>query len=195
MKKIVLILALSAVYFMLIRLFVSTYSADIYYARSRDFVGEVQFSNALKFINKALKQNPLEPAYYRGRAKILVLSALYSLKEEDRLSLKKAAYGDLQNAFKLNVNNLATIRNSIPLYYYLSLKTLDDGNSDLDREYLQKVKDFFDFVEKAYPNDVGSLVDIAKHQKRLGLTEDFDNSLKIISNLRPDLLEWNEDLR
>src|SRR3989338_10618724 len=122
MKKITLILLVSAIYFMLVKSFISIYLADTYYTRSRDFVGDVEFSDALKFVNKALEQNPLEPAYYRGRAKVLILSALYSLKEDDKLDLKKEAYEDLQNAFNLNVNNLATIRNSIPLYYYLSLK-------------------------------------------------------------------------
>ena len=183
------------IYFMLIKSFVSLYYADMYYTQSRDLVGDVKFSDALKFANKALEQNPLEPAYYRGRAKILTLSALYSLKEEDRLSLKKVAFEDLQRAFKLNTGNLATVRNSIPLYYYLSLKTLDGSNSDLDQEYLQKTKGFFDFIKKEYPNDVGALVDVAKYQKKLGLTKDFNITLKIIADLRPDLLDWNEDLR
>ena len=195
MKKVILIFIISAIYFILVKSFISIYYADIYYARSRDFVGEVQFSNALKFANKTLEQNPLEPAYYRGRAKVLILSALYSLKEDDKLDLKKEAYEDLQSAFNLNVNNLATIRNSIPLYYYLSLKTLDGSNENLDWEYLQKTKYFFDFIEKEYPNDVGALVDVAKYQRKLDLTEDFDNTLKMISNLRADLLDWNEDLR
>ena len=195
MKKITLILLVSAIYFMLVKSFISIYLADTYYTRSRDLVGDVEFSDALKFANKALEQNPLEPAYYRGLAKILTLSALYSLKEADRRSLKKAAYGDLQNAFKLNANNLATIRNSVPLYYYLSLKTLDGDNKDLDQEYLQKARDFFAFIEKEYPHDVGALVDVAKYQKKLGLTEDLNVTLKMISNLRADLLDWNEDLR
>ncbi len=195
MKKTILILMVSAIYFMLIKSFASLYYADMYYTRSRDLVGEVKFSDALKFANKALEQNPLEPAYYRGRAKILTLSALYSSGEEDRLSLKKAAYEDLQRAFRLNTGNLATVRNSVPLYYYLSLKTLDGNNSDPDQEYLQKTKSFFDFVKKEYPNDVGTLVDVAKYQKMLGLTEDFNITLKMISNLRADLLEWSEDLK
>lgn len=195
MKKIILILAVTALYFMLIKSFISMYHADVYYVNSRDLIGEIKFTDALKFANKAIMQNPLEPSYYRGRAKILTLSALYGLQEEDRFSLKKGAYEDLQRAFKLNTSNLATIRNSIPLYYYLNLKTLDDSSDNLDQVYLQKTKDLFAFIEREYPNDVGTLVDVAKYQKKLGLTEDFNVTLKMIAKLRPDLLDWNEDLK
>lgn len=194
MKKFILILIVSTIYFMLVKSFVSIYSADIYYTRSRDLVEEVRFSDALKFVNKAIKQNPLEPAYYRGRAKILTLSALYSLGEEDKFNLKKAAYEDLQRAFGLNISNLATIRNSIPLYYYLSLKNISE-NESFDHEYLVIAQRLFENVKIKYPNDVGVYIAVAKYEKKLGLEEDLDKTLTRIRELRPDLLEWHEDLR
>ena len=106
-------------------------------------------------------------------------------------------YLDIKKAIELNPLNLVTIRNSIPLYYFLAVKDVGNvsGIDNIDTEYLSTVKEFFQNTKYRYWNDAGVISTIAKYEKRLSFTNEYQESTKRISELRPDLLEWYPSFR
>lgn len=163
-----------------------TYVADVYYKKARELEKKGSIEEALIFINEAVDKNPNEPTYLKERARIYIaLSA--GANVESVHALKNLALIDLKTAYALNPNNLVVIRNSIPLYYFLAVENSQD--------FTTTAKDFFSETKHRFPNDVGVYVSVAKYEKKLGWTRDYEETLAQIKNLRPDLLEWNELLR
>ncbi len=164
-------------------LFISTavkfYIAELYYAGSKIYLDKGDLNKALEYSTKAVSLNSNEPAYLRQRAKVNLANKILLNNSE----LTANALTDLQNAENLNPHNLATLRNQIPLYYYL----VNDSDIQITRNYFYKLK-------TTYKSDLGLLVDIAKYEKQLGLEQDFILTKDMISVLRPDILEWHEDL-
>lgn len=167
------------------------YLADVYYAKSQELLRLRKFSDSLIFIDKAIQNNPYEPSYFRGRAKTLVYGLVFVDKNE-RMYLKERALSDLRYSYKLNPYNLVTLRNSVPLYYFLSIYNIDAPVSEenVDDTYLTLAKSFFDEMKNRYKNDLGVLLLVAKYEKKLGLTNDFSSTSEKIRNLRPDILNW-----
>ena len=114
------------------------------------------------------------------------------LENAGRANLKKLALNDLQTAQNLNPNNLVTLRNVVPLYYFLAIEDLEkpaDGKN-IDPEFIEATKDYFTMMHSYSPTDVGIYALLAKYEKRLGLNELYEQSVGRIKILRPDLLEW-----
>ena len=138
--------------------------------------------------------NPFEPNYYRGRAKV---NTVLLVSSQDKQKVKQEIFDDLKKSFEINKNNLVTIRNSIPIYYFLAVGDIykAPGDDNYDDKYIGYVKDFFNDIKNRYPNDVGVILSVAKYEKKLGLEESYKNSVGRIKFLRPDLLEWHELFR
>lgn len=166
--------------------------ADIYSNFSEKTLIDLDFSSSLGFANKAIALNPMEPAYYRRRAKILLLSQDV-LKAA--ISPKELALEDMKASIELNSKDLATLRNVIPLFYYLSLANIFEASSmespQIDKNYNQQAIQFYNFLAETYSTDAGILVSLASYQKKLGLKEELNQTLHQIEILRPDLLEWH----
>lgn len=175
MKKVTLIFTIVIIYVFLIKLLFSFFLADIYFTYSRNLFDEKKFEESLKVATLAVQLNHYEPSYYRQLA---------------RAYLGVSEYGKvldhLQQAQNLNENNLTTLRNAIPIYYALSKS---------NALYLDTTKSYFVYLKSRYPQDLGVLVDVAAYEKSLGFDESYDDTLLMIKNLRPDLLEWYPSLQ
>lgn len=158
--------------------FVKYYLADSFSKLENDYFERGDTKNAQWFSNRSVELNPLEPFYYRQRAKIMTIT------DADRQTI----FRDLKTAVALNPRNLATLRGEVPLYYYLSLKNL--RNTSLNPEYLPAAQKYLTDLENMYPDDAGVAVLVAKYQKLLGLNEDYNKSVESVRKLRPDLLDW-----
>lgn len=182
--------------FMAINTFINFYKADVSYKLSQRSLDSGELSLAFDYIEDALKLNQFEPNYYRGRARILIASLITPDEELARL-LKIATLKDLESAYNLNPSNLVTMRNLVPLYYFVAVKDISIPASDtnVDADFLPYAKDYFKTIENASPNDVGVYVLLARYQKRLGLTQYYEENVNRIKALRPDLLDWYEGLK
>lgn len=183
-------------YLALMRAFALNYFADLNYERSQKLLTQSDVLGSLKFANASIKLNPMEPNYYKGRARVLI-AATYSASGDKKKALKDTALNDLQMAYSLNPSNLVTIRNIIPLYYYLAVEDLSSpqGNAKVDEAFVPITQNFYSKVQNISPNDVGVYALLAKYEKRLNFNEEYNYALVKINNLRPDLLEWNENLK
>jgi tetratricopeptide (TPR) repeat protein len=196
MKKLLGVFLIWTVTIFIWKLLWSSYSADVFYEKSQHYLatGDVEMANRL--IKKAVQKNEFEPNYYRGRAKTSIVSAGYTNGILDEES-KRKVLEDLEKAVSLNPDNLVTLRNCIPLYYFLAVKNIsvsaDIGG--VDERYLPITRDYFRQIKSRFSHDAGVVSSVAKYEKRLGLTEDFNGSIEIIKRLRPDLLEWYESFR
>ncbi len=159
------------------------YKADILITKAEIALEQTKTETGLEVANKAIRLNPQEPYYYRQRARIYIV-----------LGKKDKALADLTKAYELNPNNLATLRNNIPLYYFLSVEDIyqPTTQNNLDQKYIAIAKQYLSELKHRFPNDVGTLVDIAKYEQKLGLTTEFAQSVEQIKVIRPDLLEWHE---
>ena len=194
--RLTLILLFTFIYIFLVLKYFHAYSADVFFERSDDLLTAGNFTESIELINNAVKRNPNEPLYYRGRAKSYI-SATVGQDTTTERTLRELALADLEKAYSLNPKNYATIRNSVPLYYFLAIDDLGrPGSSDnVDPEFLPYTKDYYNKVERLAGNDVGIYVLLAKYQNKLGLKEDLKRSVNKITELRPDLLNWHESLR
>lgn len=163
MKKILLILA-TAIYILSLMCFLKILTADLSYMESRNYLEKNNLGSALNKINASVEKNPYEPRYFYEKAKILL--AL----DKDLDAIK-----NLEQAQKLNEDNLVTLRNMVPIYSFTS--------EDLAENYYEKLKN-------KYETDAGLLVQIAEYEKSLNLIENYNETTEMISKLRPDLLEW-----
>lgn len=172
----------------------SFYRADINYKKSQELIKITEAESAIFYANKAVGLNPFEPNYYRGRAKI---NTTFLVKNEDSEKIKEGIYSDLKKAENLNPNNIVTIRNSIPIYYFIAVKDLyiSSGADNIDPNYIAPVSDFYKKAKSDYWSDVGVLVSVAKYEKRLGIVDEYGKSVSRIKELRPDILEWHELFR
>ena len=177
----------------LVIIFVRFFLADIY-AKNIDFlVNELEFEKAVASANKAVELNPREPYYYRQRAKVFLLKA--AQQDQDKKVYKNHALLNLREAYMLNPDNLATIRNSIPYYYFLAkdnfgIQKAPKAESALDQDYIEETLYFYEMIKVRFSTDAGAIVTVAKYEKQLGLTEEYNKSVGIIKNLRPELLKW-----
>ena len=170
------------------------YNADIYYKKGQDYIKEGKTAEALHYADKSVTLNPLEPNYYRGRAKV---NTVLLVSSQDKQTIKQRIYDDLKKALELNKDNLVTVRNAVPLYYFLAVGDVykTPGKDNYDEKYIDYVKEYFNDTKNKYPNDVGVVVGVAKYEKKLGLEESYQGSVNRIKLLRPDLLEWHELFR
>jgi tetratricopeptide (TPR) repeat protein len=193
MKKLVLSLMVIFTTMLLFKTYASFYLADLYYVKSRSFLKQSEIEKSLEYAKKAILRNPREPNYYRGMAKALITSEVFG---EVSASTKESSLYYLSSALELNPENLVTLRNLVPLYYFLSIKDLSApaAKDNIDPTYLDVTRRYYQTVFDYSPNDVGIYVLLAKYSKKLELTELYENSIEKIEMLRPDLLEWCEDL-
>lgn len=196
MTKKFLIIPLVIAYSFSVYIFASLYLADVHYSMSQKLLSKGEVVKGLEEIDKAISLNSLEPAYHRGRAKIFVYATIGQDTDSTK-NLKTLASQELKASYNLNPNNLATIRNNTPIHYLLALKNIEQPVSaqNLDPVFLSEAKNYFEQTKKLYPNDVGVYTLIAGYEKKLGLTKEFNESIARIKELRPDLLDWQEDLK
>lgn len=189
-------LILVFVFFTAINSFYAKYTADVYFSISEKLLEEFELEKALNNATLSIKSNPLEPNYYKQRAKVYLTMAAV-LGDEYKTELKESALDDMYMAYNINPNNLVTVRNLVPLFYFLSVKefTLSVSNENIDPEFLPETKNFYEKIKNISPNDAGVYVLLAKYEKRLGLNDEYNASVKIVEELRPDLLEWHENFK
>ncbi len=194
MIKPLLIFVIAGIYIVLMSKFMNIYVADVYYTASKGDMENGLLKDAEKNINKAISLNVKEPAYYRQRAKVMLGTLILA---EDAEETKLVAQKDLETAQKLNVKNLATLRNSIPLYYFLAIGDISDIVSDqnIDEKYLPVTRNYYDLLKDTYGNDLGVLADVAKYEKKLGLGREYEQSWQRAYELRPDITNWHESFR
>lgn len=189
--KNIFIILLCVNYVLLMILFARMYLADVFYESSQNSFALQDYEEAEQFASRAVSLNPNEPAYLRHRAKALIMMSF----SQNNAVFKSQAYDDLISAYHLNPNNLATIRNSVPLLYFLSVKDYAipaTSGTNIDSNFFNLTKEYYANVKNISRNDVGIFVLLAKYEKKLGLVEEYMESLKNITNLRPDLLEWHQ---
>jgi hypothetical protein len=108
-----------------------------------------------KLADKAIKNHEFEPNYYRGRAKVHIVGAINSNGNPGDIE-KEKVLADLRKAVSLNPDNLVTLRNLIPLYYFLA---------EIDRKYLTITSDYFGQVKHRFSHDAGVVSSLAKIRK------------------------------
>jgi tetratricopeptide (TPR) repeat protein len=169
------------------------YVADTYYERAQVLLGKADYSEALVYAHRAIDINGKEPNYYRIRGKVyLLMTALDS--EDVAIDVNKnLALTDMKTALSLNFDNLVTLRNIIPLYYFLALEdySLPSAQHNIDESFINITRQYYAHVKRTYSHDVGVLAALAKYEKRLGLVEDYEESVALVRELRPDVLEWH----
>jgi len=178
-------------------IFIRIFFADINYKRSQALLNGNYLESAVNLSEKAVSQNPLEPNYYKGRAKVYLIKFLYVKDLSIKSQIKEKILADLEKAYFLNENNLVTIRNIFPLYYLLALKdiNLETFQNNTDSKYLEVTKEFLEFNKKRFWNDAGVIASVAKYERKLGLVREYSESVQRIMELRPDLLDWYESFR
>jgi len=200
MHKALPVLIFSLIYFYALSLLVDMFRADIYYQKSKNYFADKKLEAARDHINKAIELNPQEPRYFWGRARIYTLAVgEYELAKQpvEAAKLRANALEDLDTAYKLNRKNIVTIRNSIPLYYYLTVKNFATSapNTDVDPNAQEITKNYYAMAAQKSATDVGLYALLAQHQKKLRLEPDATQSRNKVKALRPDLLEWYEPLQ
>ncbi len=168
--------------------------ADVYNTYSKNYLASGEFEKAISYSNRALESNYQEPAYHRNKAKVLLATLVLEDNAENRSNLKEEIISDLKKAEKLNVNNLATLRNVIPLYYFLTIENIKRPITDnnIDQMYIPVTANYYRGLKDTYDNDLGIFADVAEYERKLFLTEDFEISLEKVRQLRPEILEWHE---
>lgn len=179
-----------------VRKVLSLYIADVTSIESLDTIRNGNISKSVALINQTIRENPMEPKYYVNRASVFLTIASGETGAE-RQKYKLMALDDMQNAYKLNPNNLLAIKSLIPLYYYLSVSGSPSSNSSMqiDPEFKSLSKEFYASVFNKAPQDVGVYVLIYKYTKRLEITDINAAAKEKIMQLRPDLFDWYSDLR
>lgn len=185
MKKFIYILLIWVVTVLIWRLLENIYSADVLYERSQLYLARGDIEMASNLADKSIRNNGFEPNYYRGRAKVHIVGAINTNGNLSDIE-KEKVLSDLKKAVSLNPDNLVTLRNVIPLYYFLA---------EIDGKYFAATHDYFRQVKHKFSDDAGVVSSIAKYERKMGLTEEFNESVKIIRKLRPDLLDWYESFR
>lgn len=195
MKKLK-VLIIICIYSLFIFVCIRHYVADVFDTAAEDLLTKGALEKGIRYVDTALMLNPMEPSYYRTRAKIIVAATL-NKEGEDLEKLKLSAVKDLLISQKMNPKNAATLRNNLPIYYFLALKDLGKPASEdnIDPHFMPTTIEYMRYLGETYPDDAGVLVSIAKYQNKLALKPDLDETKKKIRNLRPDLLEWHPDLQ
>lgn len=197
MTKKVLVIFIWSVYILLCVIFIRIFFADINYKKSQAMITGGYSESATSLSEKAVNQNPFEPNYYRGRAKEKFIKLLYVEDASAKSQIKERVLADLVKAYSLNENNLVTIRNIFPLYYFLAVKdmNLETSENNIDPKYIGVTKEFLESNKKRFWNDAGVVASVAKYEKKLGFAKEYSESVQRIMELRPDLLDWYESFR
>jgi len=195
LKRKLLLILVWIVYSLIFCFLMRMYVADTYYKKAQSLIETGSNNIVFNSASKAISLNPYEPNYYRGQAKVFVVRLL-TYTDRNR-EAKLGILTNLKKAYELNPSNLVTIRNSIPLYYFLAVKdiSLTSGEENIDGEFVTYTKDFFEMAKNRYWNDAGVISSLAKYEKKLGLSNEYEVSVERIKVLRPDLLEWHESFR
>ena len=190
--RLLLIIAIFGLYFRLTRAIFSFYLADIKADQSKKLLLNVDYMTSLGLAKEVIGLNPNEPYYYRLRAQSYLMNSLF-LEEDSKNSLKKLALADLKYSEKLNPKNLATLRNNLPFYYYLALDNFTQLTEDpvFDEPYRNEAEKYLKYLKAVYPTDVGVLVSVSHYEKLLDLDLAYEETISMIKELRPDLLEWH----
>ncbi len=190
------LLAVILIYISLLYTFYNNYYADVNFEKANAYITFGDMPKALDSADKAIEQNPLEPNYYRIRARVLINYLPKQTKDIQR-EIKNSILEDLEAAYSLNPQNLVTIRNIVPLYYFVATENilLGANKENVDPEYLPYAKNFYAYHKHYSPNDVGIYALLAKYEKRLNLMEEYDVSVSRVKELRPDLLDWYESFK
>jgi len=194
LKVLASILLITAYIFLNVQ-FTKQYLADTASKRSQKYFEQGNVQKALEYASKSVKLNPNEPFYHRTRAKTYILQTTGQNIDISN-PLKALALEDMLKARELNPQNLATLRGSVSLYYFLSLKDISSATKEvasdveIDPFYLGIMQYYYKSLVANYPTDVGVLALVSKYQKMLGLTFDYENTVGQIKVLRPDLLDW-----
>ncbi len=167
---------------------VRMYLADVYLVKARSFFEMSDYKQVIKYADKAIAQNNLEPSYHVYRANAVVLQTL-ALKPEVAAYLKLQALADIEYAISLNKINLVTLRNALPVYFYMAYNAADDYSYS-EEYFLQQTKLYITMLKTFYPNDAGVLVEIAEIENALQMESEYNGTVEMIKALRPDLLEW-----
>lgn len=176
------------------------FSADIVFRQSENLLKNERLDQALKKANTAIKLNSNEPTYYQARAKAYIALTSTTQNIQQKQEFKNKALQDLQTSLALNPKNLVTIRNLIPLYYFLSLNDLNNTAADrsfenknqiYDQFYFKTTKEYLKEVKNNAKNDIGIYILLAQYEKRLGLNSDFEQTKQKVKELRPDIVEWH----
>ena len=193
-RKIILTIVIWGAFSLWSFYWIKIYISDIYFKKSQIYLTAEHTDKAQDYSDKAIKFNSFEPNYYRGRAKVLTVSLV---DEKDLGAVKDRILKDLKKAEKLNPNNLVTLRNAVPIYYFLAIEdiSLTSGILNLDPMYLPVTKEFFKTLKETYSHDVGVVTLLAKYEKKLGLDAEYLESRTIVERLRPELLDWHESFR
>jgi len=111
--------------------------------------------------------------------------------------VKEEGLKNLEKAYDLNPKNLATLRNSIPLYYFLAAEDMEKAGTgeNIDTDYLSVTRTYYSALKNNYENDLGLYADIAKYEKKLGLVEDFNQTKIRAAAMRENIIEWHESFR
>lgn len=192
--KLLLLLLIWAGYLFIFKISTSFYKADADFKESQDIIKAGDLDKSIYLVNRSIELNPLEPNYYRGRAKINTVSLVST---GDIEKVKESIYLDLKKADELNPSNLVTLRNSVPIYYFLAVRDFYSvpGPDNHDPKYFGIVSDFYSKVKRDYWNDIGVLLSVAKYEKKLGMEDAYNETVIRVKELRPDILEWHELFR
>lgn len=190
--RFLLIVLVLGLYFKFTRTIFDFYLSDIKAGQSKKLLLAADYVNSLQLAKEAVSLNPNEPYYYRLRAQSYLMNSLF-LEEDSKDNLKKLALADLKYSEKLNPKNLATLRNNLPFYYYLALDnfTQSTENSVFDEFYRSESERYLNYLKITYPTDAGVLVSISHYEKLLNLVPAYEETLSIVRELRPDLLDWH----
>lgn len=191
--KILLIILVTSIGMYFLSICYRNFSADVNYQKSLEALDMEDYKNAYDYAENAIKLNPMEPNYFRMRARVLI-SLLPNKSASDQYAIKKQILQDLTTAFGLNPHNLVTIRNIIPMYYFLATKNILVGASpeNVDKDYFPYTSAFYYLVEDISPNDVGMYALLAKYERRLNMKSSYEYTISKVKELRPDLLNWFE---
>jgi len=193
MIRTISLFVIAGIYLALVGKFINLYFADVYYTASKSELENGQIEDAAEHIVRASKLNNHEPAYRRQKAKILLATLIWADEDEVREEVLK----NLEKAYELNPKNLATLRNSIPLYYFLASGAMEKvGNGEnVDADYIAITRNYYLSLKNTYQNDLGLYADVAKYEKKLGLDGDFSETKKKAEIMRNDVIEWHEAFR
>ena len=188
MRRVLEISAVTILFLIFGNFVLNLFFADFTYRSSQSLLTNQEYSKSQEYSEKAISLNPNEPRYFYGKAKVLLVQLPLSSKQEI-LDL-------LISAGELNPDNLVTLRNIVPYYYFLAVEDLQEPErqDNIDTEFLPTTIEYLEYLSNRYSWDLGVQVLVAKYQKKLGLTELYENKIEKIRQLRPDLLEWEPNL-
>jgi hypothetical protein len=197
MTKKVLIIFIWSVYILICVIFIRMLLADMNYEKSQEMLGGQYLKYAANLSEKSVSQNPYEPNYYKGRAKVNLMRLAYVDYQLPKPLIKELILADLVKAYSLNKDNLVTIRNIFPLYYFLAMNDISLGTADnnTDPKYIEITKEFLESNKKRFWNDAGVVASVANYERKLGFVREYGESVQRIMELRPDLLNWYESFR